>query len=621
MRLAKNSFFCLLSLGIGAGLLAEPGRVSAATPQEILAQAKAASGAAAWDTLRSSHTVFRVETSGLTGTAEGWDDVLSGRGLVRFALGPVTGAEGYDGKILWSQDASGQTQKNEVGEEYLRGMNDAYRRCLGYWYPERWPAEMVYEGEQAEAGRRFQVVTVTPRPGRPFAIWIDAETRLFDRTVEQAAGEINTTFFSDYRDVHGVKLPYALRTTNGEAQYDQFTNLQGVEWNAGTSDDLFAMPGPPAADYAFAEGKTATTIPFQLINNHIYVDVRLNGKGPFRFLCDTGGMNVLTPTLAGELGLEAEGALQGRGVGEKSEDVGLVTLDSLSVGEVTLRKQAFIVFALEPFGDIEGVPQSGLIGYEVFKRFVVGIDYEKSLLTLAEPSAFTYSGGGTAVPFQFDGQTPQVDGSIDGIPGAFSIDTGGRASLTLLAPFVEKHELRKRPGPKIEAVTGWGLGGPARGMVTRMKGLRLGSVDVGDFVVDLSLQTKGAFTDPYVAGNVGGGVLRRFNLVFDYGNQTIVFEPNARFGDPDLYDRSGMWVNRKGAEIVIVDVTAGGPAEAAGLKNGDRILAVDGRPVADVSLVDLRERFRTEPPGTEIHLRVKRGDAENEVVLVLKDQV
>jgi membrane-associated protease RseP (regulator of RpoE activity) len=308
-------------------------------------------------------------------------------------------------------------------------------------------------------------------------------------------------------------------------------------------------------------------------------------------------------------------------VGEKSEDVGLLTVDSLSVGEVTLGKQVFAVFALEPFGDIEGVPQSGLIGYEVFKRFVVGIDYEKSLLTLAEPSAFTYSGGGTAVPFQFDGQTPQVDGSIDGIPGAFSIDTGGRASLTLLAPFVEKHELRKRPGPKIEAVTGWGLGGPARGMVTRMKGLRLGSVDVGDFVVDLSLQTKGAFTDPYVAGNVGGGVLRRFNLVFDYGNQTIVFEPNARFGDPDLYDRSGMWVNRKGAEIVIVDVTAGGPAEAAGLKNGDRILAVDGRPVADVSLVDLRERFRTEPPGTEIHLRVKRGDAENEVVLVLKDQV
>ena len=41
------------------------------------------------------------------------------------------------------------------------------------------------------------------------------------------------------------------------------------------------------------------TFPFQLINNHIYADVKINGKGPYTFIFDTGGVNLVTPT-AGE---------------------------------------------------------------------------------------------------------------------------------------------------------------------------------------------------------------------------------------------------------------------------------------------------------------------------------
>jgi hypothetical protein len=46
-------------------------------------------------------------------------------------------------------------------------------------------------------------------------------------------------------------------------------------------------------------------------------------------LCDTGGANIVTPEIAKELGLETQGALQGRGLGEKSEDVALATVDTL----------------------------------------------------------------------------------------------------------------------------------------------------------------------------------------------------------------------------------------------------------------------------------------------------
>ena len=88
------------------------------------------------------------------------------------------------------------------------------------------------------------------------------------------------------------------------------------------------------------------------------------------------------------VGLQPEGALQGRGVGEKSEDVGLVKIGSLAVGDATLDDQLFAVFALESFSEIEGVPQFGLVGYEVFKRFVVKVNYEKSRITLSEPSTY-----------------------------------------------------------------------------------------------------------------------------------------------------------------------------------------------------------------------------------------
>jgi hypothetical protein len=591
------------------------------TPAAALARSKEAMGGSAWDAVRSSHSRARIETGGLRGIDEEFNDLLTGRHYETLKLGPISVAEGWDGRSGWTQDNSGQTKRMEGGDEVEGAVNEAYRRCLAFWYPERWPATVEDGGTHKAGGRSFQVVKITPKGGRLFEIWIDAGTWLVDHIVEKQAIETRTTFFSDYRAVEGRTIAFARRSTNGETRYDQVFSLDSVEFDAPIDESKFKMPAPPPPDFAFAEGKTSTTLPFDLINNHIYVKVKLNGQGPFTFLCDTGGSNVITPTLAARLGVKPEGALQGRGVGEKSEDVGLVNFDSLSVGDVTLRKQLFAVFPLESFADVEGVPQSGLIGYEVFKRFVVRIDYEHGQLTLTLPSAFAYQGHGTIVPFRFNDQIPQVEGSVDGIPGKFDIDTGSRASLSLLKPFAEKNDLKKKLVTRYEAVTGWGVGGPARGLIARVRELRLGDVSIRSPVTELSLQQKGGFTDPYVAGNVGAGVLKRFNLVFDYAGKRIIFEPNANSALPDVYDRSGMWINRAGAALKVVDVTVGGPAEAAGLRAGDSIIAVDGEPVGDATLVALRKRFRTEPDGTTIRLSVDSGDTKREVTLVLRSLI
>jgi predicted metalloprotease with PDZ domain len=173
--------------------------------------------------------------------------------------------------------------------------------------------------------------------------------------------------------------------------------------------------------------------------------------------------------------------------------------------------------------------------------------------------------------------------------------------------------------PRFEAVTGWGVGGPARSLVARARELRLGEVIVSSPVTEISLQQKGSLVSPYVAGNVGAGVLKRFNITFDYGHQRMFFETNSNSAKPDVYDRSGMWLNRAGGALKVFDLTAGGPAESAGLKVEDRIVAVDGAPISEGSLVTLRKRFRTEAPGTRIRLSVESNQGKRKVTLVLKE--
>ena len=600
-------------------LLLAAGRVGAADLQEVLARSKEAAGGKALDDVRALHSKVKIEMSGLSGQAESWEDVRTGRYMGSFSLGSFSGAQGFDGKITWVRDTSGEVRVSDSGDAREGSVNEAYRRTLAWWYPERWPAEISLVGEKQEGDRSFHVLRLHPRGGRPFEMWIDAKTWLTDRVVEQASRETRTGLMSDYRDVGGFKLPFAQRNTNGEAKYDQVLVTESVEVNPAISDATFRMPEGGPKDSGIEGGKTSATLPFELLNNHIFVKVRLDGNEPLHMFLDTGGMNVVTPEVAKRLGLEGQGALQGRGVGEKSEDVALTRVKEMRVGDVVLRDQTFFLFPLRGISEVEGVQVDGIIGYEVFKRFAVRINYAKQLLTFTLPEAFDGQGAGTAVAFTFDEQTPQVDGAIDGLPGKFTLDTGSRSSLDLTAPFVEAHGLMAKYAPKVEAMTGFGVGGGVRSAVTRAKLLKLGTVEVPAPVTALTLNKKGSLASRYVAGNVGGGALRRFTVTFDYSRQTVWFAPAETWAAPDTYDRAGLWINRAEDGFKVEDVVAHGPAAEAGLQPGDTILAIDGRSPADLSLSDVRTRFRTSAPGTPVRLTVRSGGEVREVAMVLRE--
>src|SRR5262249_36905003 len=152
-----------------------------------------------------------------------------------------------------------------------------------------------------------------------------------------------------------------------------------------------------------------------------------------------------------------------------------------------------------------------------------------------------------------------------GIPARFSIDTGARNSLTVTAPFVKAHDLVAKYKPKFETVTGWGVGGEVRSSPVRFGEIDVGAAKVKDVAGDLFTGDKGAMADPDTGGNLGGGVLARFVVTFDYGAHVMYLEPAASPPPRDVYDRSGMFVLGDGDALKVVAITAGGPAEKAKL--------------------------------------------------------
>ena len=586
---------------------------------DILARSKVAAGGATWDSARFVRTKTFIETSGLKGPGDSLEDARTGAFVDTYKLGAFSGASGFDGKTAWEQDASGQVIIQGSDNQRQGAINEAYRRAHSYWYADRAKAAITFAGDTSEGGRKFVVLKIAPEGGRPFDMWIDAKTFLIDRIAERDARELRTTFMSDYRNVAGRMVAFATRQTNGEAKYDTIVKVESVVFEDTVAQAAFAPPPPPKRDFGLAGGKSAT-FPFRLVNNHIYMTVRLNGH-PYEFLFDTGGLNVITPTVARELGLSFEGNIQANGSGEGSQEAAFTKVNRLEVGGAYLENQTFVVIGLESFTDVEGVPITGIVGYEIFKRFVVVTDYENSRITLIEPEGFAYKGRGLRVEMGFNDRTPEVEGEIDGLKGKFTLDTGARNTLTLSTPFVEKNDLVTRYQAKVQGVNGWGVGGPARGWIVRAKRFAMGGATVVDPVVELSQNKAGSMADAYVAGNVGAGILKKFNIVWDYGRHQIFFDPNKLQAQRDVHDRAGFWVNLAGDVFTVVDVTPGSPADMAGLKAGDRVSGVNGkRAVSQVSLPDFR-LLKLAPAGTNLILDVIRGGQSLKVDILLKDMV
>jgi predicted aspartyl protease len=591
----------------------------AATPDEdvaaILAAHQRAVGAIPASGTITLHNSYSGQ--GLTGTTDSAWDIASGRFADRYEIAPTSGANGFDGDTAWQTDLSHASTPQGGGDRPALAINDAYRRANLWWRTDRAGAQIEKLGRDAEG----EHVRVTPLGGKAFDAWFDADSHQLAAVREVIGFQTYTTRYRDYAEHAGVHVAGTITVDDGSGPDGlQTIRLQQFALEAARPASAYAMPTTLPDDWTIADASGQVTLPFRLLNNHIFIDASVNGKGPFPFLVDTGGHDILTPSTAKALGLRPIGAIEASGAGDKTQTSGYTRIDSLSFGAASLRKQTVLILDFSP-KDVEGFVVGGMIGSEVFQRFVVRIDYGASTISFIDPKRYRATDGGSKVPFVFYDHMPQVQGRFADLPGRFNIDTGSRSEVTITQPFVQAHDLGKR-FPGIVTVDGWGVGGPSRSHVVRAPSLELGTVSVSDVTAGLATQTKGAFSDANYEGNVGSGFLKRFVTTFDYAHRTMVLKTIANPGpDVGTFDRSGMWINLADGGFAVVEVAAGGAAAQAGVAIGDVITTLDGKPVSEFALADARRMLRSKPAGTRVVLGIRRAAVTRENTLVLRDQI
>ncbi|MBV8198121.1 MAG: PDZ domain-containing protein [Candidatus Eremiobacteraeota bacterium] len=172
-----------------------------------------------------------------------------------------------------------------------------------------------------------------------------------------------------------------------------------------------------------------------------------------------------------------------------------------------------------------------------------------------------------------------------------------------------------------EGVNGFGVGGPSIGKLGRVQEVGIDDLRLTNLIADYSSQKVGALSAPFVAANLGGNLLRRFAVTFDYGNETMTLIPNADFSQADTYERSGLFLIKRSGNVVVVDSRPGTPAADAGIAKGDVIASVNGSSTSGMLLSQVRDAF-VQPAGTVVTLVIAGKDGTQRTVkITLRDYV
>lgn len=282
-----------------------------------------------------------------------------------------------------------------------------------------------------------------------------------------------------------------------------------------------------APQVGFANNESALRIPFELgPKNHIFVQVRLNNSEPLWFILDTGASTLIGLNRAQSLGLKLSGGEQGFGGGEEGVNVLTAAAATLSLPGVTIREQNVAVIPIDNLAAGLNHPVDGLLGASFFRRFVVEIDYAAHTMSLSVPRSYRYRGRGERIAIRQEDEQIFVRArvkpiSLAPVNGWFLIDTGGGHALILNSSFVKTHNLLT-PEQQAHPAHAESIGGAARVVPGTVESLQIGRSNITRPQTLFSLAAQGTTATAGIAGNIGGGVLSHFKVIFDYSRGQMI---------------------------------------------------------------------------------------------------
>ena len=366
---------------------------------------------------------------------------------------------------------------------------------------------------------------------------------------------------------------------------------------------------------AIPQPRSSARIPFEIINNLIIVKVQVNNSKPLSFILDTGASSsVINESRAKELGLKLEGGAEAT-TGGGSIEASFAKGVSLRLSGVELSGVTLAAIRLSGLEAGFGQNVDGILGYEIFNRYVVEIDYISHTVVFHEPKTYLYTGKGSVIPITLIEATPFIrtkvmQRSTKAVEGNFLFNTGGVGPLLFSASFATKNKILEHSTKALKITTGAILANQTTARVARIKQLQLGRFIINNPFVNFSQNTQGTETGTDDNGFIGAEILRRFKIIVDYSRKQVILERNKNFYEPFEFDMSGMSLAAQGSDYKVFRVRTlieNSPAAEAGLRVGDIIVAINGKPAAGMRLTQIRQMFRQE--GRRYLLSVKRDES------------
>lgn len=393
-------------------------------------------------------------------------------------------------------------------------------------------------------------------------------------------------------------------------------------------------------------------MPFKLINDLIVLPVKVNGS-ELNFLLDTGVNNTIMFNLSLEdsTRLKNTRIIRIRGLGEGGYINAIQSEGNrFELGRVLNGQHMIYLIPGKEF-DLAarmGVDISGIIGGDLFRDFIVDINYSAKRIKFYKPNGFDYQKCRKCETFDltFNRGKPYVDIKVRDkeqvIDTKLLIDTGGGKTLWL---FDKSNDKIQEPDNYFEDFLGKGLSGNIYGKRSKIDEIILGnhSFKKANVAYPDSISVASAYRFTQRNGSLGAGLLKRFRLLFDYrGKKLSLRRKSSYYSAPFLYNMSGIELLHGGTMLVrdkkstvdsgygtqseskpivqilyefvydfkplykISSIRKDSPAEKTGLQPEDVILEINGKGAYQYKLEEIIHMFSTDE-GKWIKLLIDRN--------------
>lgn len=408
----------------------------------------------------------------------------------------------------------------------------------------------------------------------------------------------------------------------------------------------------------FLKDKVSEKIDFEFAANLIIIPIEINGV-ELSFVLDTGVSKPILFNLTANDSLDLRNTktfyLHGLGADGKIEAL-KSSYNRFRIGNaVGSNQDLYVVFDTDiNFTPRLGVVVHGIIGYDVFKDFVVEINYSSKYIRLHKPEFFKpkKSKRWQSIPVEIHKNKPYLDGEItlgaDSKDVKLLMDTGSSDALWLFEDKIKG--IVPNDSLFFRDYLGKGLSGSVYGQRSKIKGFRLADFNLKNVNVaypdSVSVDANRIYKER--DGSLGGDVLKRFNLYVDYTNRKLHFKKNHYYKKPFTYNNSGIVLEHNGTMFVkehikvpktdgyslndemnsvkidlsfshrmllkpmyrIVELRKSSNAYASGLRVGDILLSINGKEVYDLKLNQINEILHGKT-GRPIKLKIERnGEAK-----------